>query len=65
MKINMGGTDRIVRIVIAIVAAIVAVKAGGALGIVLWIVAAIMLLTAVVRFCPLYLPFKINTNKNA
>lgn len=65
MTPNMGSTDRIVRIVIAIVAAIVAVKAGGALGIVLWIVAAIMLLTSIVRFCPLYLPFKINTNKSA
>jgi type IV secretory pathway TrbD component len=66
MKINMGGTDRTVRIVIAVVAAVLALTvAKGALAIVLWIVAAIMLLTAVVRFCPLYLPFKINTNKNA
>lgn len=66
MKINMGGTDRTVRIVIAVVAAVLALTvAKGALAIVLWIVAAIMLLTAVVRFCPLYLPFKINTNKNS
>jgi type IV secretory pathway TrbD component len=63
MKLNVGGTDRMVRIVIAIVAAIVAIMKGGTLGIVLWVVAAIMLVTAVVRVCPLYMPFKINTNK--
>ncbi|MBK8868630.1 MAG: DUF2892 domain-containing protein [Dermatophilaceae bacterium] len=65
MKVNVGGSDRIIRLVIAVVAALLAafVVKSGALAIVLWIVAAIMLLTAVVRVCPLYLPFGINTNK--
>ena len=65
MKVNVGCSDRIIRLVIAVVAALLAafVVKSGALAIVLWIVAAIMLLTAVVRVCPLYLPFGINTNK--
>ena len=65
MNVNVGGSDRIIRLVIAVVAALLAafVVKSGALAIVLWIVAAIMLLTAVVRVCPLYLPFGINTNK--
>ena len=55
-----------IRIVIAVIAAILALTvAKGALAIVLWIVAAIMLVTGVVRVCPLYLPFKISTNKNS
>ncbi|HRC13367.1 MAG: DUF2892 domain-containing protein [Actinomycetales bacterium] len=66
MKLNVGSTDRMIRIVIAVIAAILALTvAKGALAIVLWIVAAIMLVTGVVRVCPLYLPFKISTNKNS
>lgn len=66
MQLNVGSTDRMIRIVIAVIAAILALTvAKGALAIVLWIVAAIMLVTGVVRVCPLYLPFKISTNKNS
>ena len=66
MKLNVGSTDRMIRIVIAVIAAILALTvAKGALASVLWIVAAIMLVTGVVRVCPLYLPFKISTNKNS
>ena len=65
MKLNVGSTDRTIRLVIAVVAALLAafVVKSGALAIVLWIVAAIMLVTALVRVCPLYLPFGISTNK--
>ncbi len=65
MKANMGGADRAVRLVVAVVAVILALTAfkGGGLAIVLWVVAAIMALTSVVRFCPLYAPFGINTCK--
>ena len=65
MKLNVGSTDRMIRIVIAIVAAILAVVVGGTFGVVLWIVAAIMLVTGIVRVCPLYMPFKFSTNKGA
>ncbi len=65
MKLNVGTTDRKIRIAIAIVAAILAIVVGGTFGVVLWVVAAIMLATGIVRVCPLYLPFKISTNKGA
>ena len=65
MKLNVGTTDRKIRIAIAIVAAILAVVVGGTFGVVLWVVAAIMLATGIVCVCPLYLPFKISTNKGA
>lgn len=61
MKTNEGTIDRIARVVIAVVAAIVAIAAGGALGVVLWIVAAVMLVTAAVGFCPLYRIIGVNT----
>ena len=53
---NMGTADRIVRAVVGIAAVVVALLAGAgsALGIVLWIVAALMLGTAALGFCPVY-----------
>jgi type IV secretory pathway TrbD component len=53
---NEGPADRAARALIGIVAAVVGfvVGAGSGLGIVLLVVAAIMLLTAVTGFCPLY-----------
>jgi hypothetical protein len=57
MSRNMGSADRLARAVliapIAVVLAFV-VGAGSALGIVLFVVAAVMLGTAAVGFCPLY-----------
>jgi hypothetical protein len=35
----------------------------GTLGIVLVVLGAVFLLTSVIAFCPLYVPFKLNTNK--
>lgn len=65
MKRNMSNTDRIIRVVLALVffylyfGGVVT----GALGIALAVLGAVFLLTSLVAFCPLYLPFKINTNK--
>lgn len=65
MKKNMGTIDKVIRILIAVV--IVGLYFGnivsGALAAVLFVVAAIFLLTSFIGFCPLYFPFKINTNK--
>jgi len=60
---NMGQTDKIIRIVAAIVFAGLNLLGvvGGTLGLILWILAAVFVLTSVVSFCPLYLPFKIST----
>jgi hypothetical protein len=63
MKKNMGNTDRIVRVVIAAVIAILffAKVITGTLGIILLALAGIFVLTSVVSFCPLYAPFGIRT----
>lgn len=63
MKKNMGSTDRSVRIILAILFAILyfTQTVTGTTGIVLLVLAGIFLLTSFVSFCPLYLPFGINT----
>lgn len=65
MKKNMGTADKVIRILIAIVIAALFFTnvITGTLGIVLLVFAAIFLLTSIVSFCPLYLPFGINTGK--
>jgi p-aminobenzoyl-glutamate transporter AbgT len=65
MKLNMGSTDRKVRaFLIAPLLVIVGIVAGptGALAYVLYVLAAVMLLTGVVGFCPIYAPFKFSTD---
>ncbi len=63
MKKNMGATERIIRVIAA--AAIVALYftgvLQGTLGLVLLALAGIFALTSIVSFCPLYLPFGIDT----
>lgn len=63
MKKNMGTTDRLLRIVLAVVVAILYFTntISGTLAIVLGALAAIFILTSLVRFCPLYVPLGINT----
>ena len=65
MKKNMGGVDRIVRLVIAALVAVLyfAEVITGTLGIVLLVVAVIFFLTSLVSFCPLYAPFGLSTCK--
>jgi hypothetical protein len=66
MKPNMGSIDRIIRVILAIVFAVLYFTGTvtGALGIILLILGIVFLLTSLVSFCPLYLPFKINTRKS-
>lgn len=65
MNRNMSDIDRIVRVVAAAVFAYLYFSGvvTGALGIVLLVLGAVFLLTAVVAFCPLYAPFKFSTYK--
>lgn len=60
---NMGQTDRIIRIVLAVVFAALNLFGivGGVPGVILWVLAVVFVLTSVISFCPLYLPFKIST----
>jgi len=66
MKKNMGTADKVIRILVAIVIAILFFTnvITGTLGIILLVLAAVFLLTSFIGFCPLYLPFGIRTNKN-
>ncbi|MCB0872568.1 MAG: DUF2892 domain-containing protein [Actinobacteria bacterium] len=61
MTTNVGTVDRVIRLVVAVLAVIGALSIGGGLGIVLWIVAALMAVTAAVGFCPPYRLLGINT----
>ncbi|QMW01025.1 YgaP family membrane protein [Spirosoma foliorum] len=65
MKSNMGSADRIIRFVVAI--GLIGLFATGTLtgtwGIVALVFAGVFVLTSFTRFCPLYLPFGIRTNR--
>lgn len=63
MKKNMGGTDRIIRIIVAIItlALYFTGTITGTIGIVVLVVAGIFLLTSFVNFCPLYSILGMNT----
>jgi hypothetical protein len=65
MKKNMGGFDRLLRIVLAIVVAVLFFlkQITGTAAIVLGIIAVIFFVTALVGFCPLYVPLGISTHK--
>jgi hypothetical protein len=66
MKLNMGSLDRIIRVVLAIIFAVLYFTGtiSGTLGIILLVLGGVFLLTSLVSFCPLYVPFKINTRKS-
>jgi hypothetical protein len=63
MKRNMSDLDRIIRVIIAAVFAYLYFGGivTGAIGIILVVLGAVFLATAVLAFCPLYLPFKFST----
>jgi hypothetical protein len=64
MKKNMGSADKVIRIIIAIVIAVLFFTntISGVFGTVLMILAGIFVITSFIGFCPLYAPFKIHTN---
>lgn len=66
MKPNLGSADKIIRMVVAIIIAALFLtgKITGTAGIVLLILAAVFLLTALINFCPLYKIFGISTNQS-
>ena len=63
MKMNMGVVDRVLRAALAAMVAVLWYMGviGGALAIVLAILAAVFLLTSFFGFCPLYRPFGFST----
>jgi len=65
MKKNMGSIDKVIRVLVAIAFSILYFTGTvtGMFGYVLLGLGAIFLLTSVISFCPLYLPFGISTCK--
>jgi predicted ABC-type exoprotein transport system permease subunit len=63
MKKNMGTADRIIRLIIAAVIAMLYFTKilTGTLGIVLLVLAGVFVLTSLISFCPLYAPFGLKT----
>ena len=63
MKANMGSADRIIRLVLAVIFAIIffTETVSGTWGILLMTLAVVFTLTSFVSFCPLYAPFGFNT----
>jgi len=66
MKKNMGAADRIIRLIVAAIIAVLYFTdvINGVLAIVLLVLAGVFVLTSFVSFCPLYLPFGLSTCKD-
>jgi hypothetical protein len=66
MKRNMGAADRIIRLMVAAIIAVLYFTntITGTLAVVLLVLAGIFILTSFVSFCPLYLPFGLSTSGN-
>ena len=65
MKKNMGSVDKIIRLIVAALLAVLFFTGviEGVLGVVLVVLAAVFVLTSLISFCPLYAPFGISTCK--
>ena len=63
MKKNMSNTDRMIRLLVAAVVAVLYFThtITGTLGIILLVVAGVFLLTSLISFCPLYSIFGVST----
>jgi hypothetical protein len=63
MKVNMGNSDRFIRLIVAVIVGVLFWQGiiEGTLAYVLLAVAGIFVLTSLVNFCPLYSLFGINT----
>lgn len=59
MKCNVGSVDRLLRIIIGLVIALLGVVFDSWWG----LIGIVPIATGLFRFCPLYLPFKISTDK--
>jgi uncharacterized membrane protein len=63
MKKNMGNVDKIIRIIIAVVFAVLYFTntISGTLGLVLVVLAGVFVLTSLISFCPLYAIFGLSS----
>lgn len=67
MKANMGSTDKVIRILAAILIGVLYFMQliSGTTATILLILAGIFIITSFISFCPLYLPFGISTKPKA
>ena len=65
MKKNMGTIDKVIRILIAVVVVVLYFTnvITGTLAIILLILSAIFVVTSLISFCPLYVPFGLSTRE--
>lgn len=65
MKRNMSNIDRIIRLILAAIFAYLYFSGTvtGVLGIILLVLGVVFVLTSIIAFCPLYVPFKFSTYK--
>ena len=65
MKRNMGVVDRIIRISLAVLVAVLYFtnQLSAVAAVILGILAVVFVLTSIIGFCPLYLPFGISTKR--
>jgi hypothetical protein len=65
MKQNMGSFDRIMRVIVALVIGYLYYTGtiDGFVGNVLILLAGVFVFTSLLSFCPLYLPFSLNTKE--
>lgn len=61
----MGKADKIIRTILAVIFVLLYLTdvVSGTIGLVLVILGGVFLLTSLIGFCPLYLPFNINTKE--
>lgn len=67
MKANMGSTDKIIRILAAVIIAGLYFTdlISGSTATILLIIAGVFILTSVISICPMYIPFGISTKAKA
>ena len=65
MKKNMGTLDRLIRLAVAAVIAVLYLTGviSGTIALVLGVLAVVFAMTSAVSFCPLYLPFRLSTRR--
>jgi len=65
MKKNVGSTDKVISIILAVIGVVLFLTnvASGTLGYIVLAISAILVITSIISFCPIYIPFGINTAK--
>jgi len=65
MKKNMGTVDKMIRVLVAVVVLVLYFThvISGTLAVILIILAVVFVVTSLLGFCPLYLPFGLSTRK--